>query len=85
MSEMIDRVSNAICAVSGEFIGVPLAKLVYDDMARAAIAAMREPTEAMLEALAPYCSQGPLDPGTRDATRAWDLAIDAALKDGGLK
>lgn len=69
MSEMIERVARAMQAVSRpnvdpdqltpgprgmEAIGSFKVWMLYEPMARAAIEAMREPTQAMLEAARPY-------------------------------
>jgi hypothetical protein len=84
MSEMIDRVAKAICGASG---------MRWDDMlsgardqfrrdARAAIEAMREPTEAMVKAAQEetYChSWSSRGEHIEDPEVAWTAMIDAAL------
>lgn len=66
MSEMIDRVAGAIMGASHSD---------YRIMARAAIAAMREPTEVMLRA---FYGDMPVESRLGDD---WRDMIDAALKD----
>lgn len=62
--------------------GVPTWKR-WEDLARAAIAAMREPTPAMIDAMAAYIrSPGtPNDPGAPwSPVKIYQAAIDEALK-----
>jgi hypothetical protein len=69
MSNMIERVARAMCAADGGSQEVDVHH--YLDMARAAIEAMREPTEAMCEAAdAVECNQPEC---------IWQAMIDAAL------
>jgi len=104
MSEMVERVARAICAanesevsgrqaspddvpVSGRGAGQPLWKL-YEPLARAAIAAMREPTEAMLKAGKVPTREISLGNGTTATgfglwggeRSSWQAMIDKALK-----
>jgi hypothetical protein len=79
MSEMVDRVAKALWESSDDTeMGAPWENLTghwrktYEDMARVAIAAMREPTQAMLDA-------GPVEP-YMDAY-VWAKMIDAALRE----
>jgi hypothetical protein len=77
MNEMIERVARVICALHTTN-GADRDRLVDRDWedwvldARAAIAAMRAPTEAMM--------QVPVA-GFVDAGEYWDAMIDAALKE----
>ena len=64
---MIERVARAMCAADGGSQEVDVHH--YRDMARAAIAAMREPTEAMTRTL--WTGIPP--------KAAWRTMIDAAL------
>lgn len=68
MSEMVDRVAKALEArlKGNEFLS-------YEDAARAAIEAMREPTKRM--AMAGYGAND-----MKPAKAAWTAMIDAALK-----
>lgn len=78
MSEMVDRVAGAIAAAAADLtkdgpadpkdVGSNITKLARD-----AIEAMREPTEAMIEA-APYDTLD-FEPDT-----IWSAMIDEALK-----
>ena len=79
MNDVVERVARAIKAKSAnEYAG-------WDELARAAIEAMREPTEAMLRAI----HDGPLladDHEMSEQQRAWiadiwSTGIDAALAD----
>lgn len=81
MNEMVDRVARAMHGADGiksfasfddESAGN---QWDYRSMARAAIAAMREPTEAMMQAA--HIIIGDL----ADQKRSWQYAIDAALKE----
>lgn len=83
MSEMVERVvqalrdreQNLMIAAHGgpvEFEG--MVEGMVEDLARAAIAAMREPSESMVQAAR---TSAPFD---RDVTETWPLMIDAALK-----
>lgn len=71
MSEMVDRVAKALEArlKGNEFLS-------YEDAARAAIEAMRQPTQAMIEAGA----VGSGEDSEAVAEGAWEYMIDAALK-----
>jgi hypothetical protein len=71
---MVEKVRDAICAASANFISVPLHRLIYEDMARAAIEAMREPTEAM--GLAGGIARRNWNQSV------WDAMISAALSEG---
>jgi hypothetical protein len=76
MSEsMIDRVKAAIAEKMVPAINAqaPYAKVMFEMAARAAIEAMREPTEAMGESADQYASMGM-------ALKVWQAMIDAALK-----
>jgi hypothetical protein len=87
MNEMIERVARAIsshvpgCA-GATCVFTPITECVCGRIARAAIAAMREPAAAMAEAgkLAAYAE------GAHDCEVAmsdvWRAMIDAALEDG---
>lgn len=71
MSEMIERVAVAIRKVNAETIGLTYTELTRE-MARAAIAAMREPTDAMA-----FAVDGDWGPQLEDN---WRKMIDEALK-----
>jgi hypothetical protein len=73
MSEMVERVKTAIAEKLAPAIDLraPYAKVMVEAAARAAIEAMREPTEAMLDTM----WDTPGDPRTQ-----WISAIDEALK-----
>ena len=80
MSELIQRVANAIAAKYAPAIDqrAPCAKIMMLEAAKAAIEAIREPTEAMAEAV--WAETG--DPcWLENAIRAWQAGIDAALAD----
>lgn len=69
---MVDRVARALVERGVEYDDQTLER-----MARAAIAAMREPTEAMIEA-----GQAEEWTGKREAVESvWGAMIDAALAD----
>jgi hypothetical protein len=85
MSEMVERVAKALSIVDGNHPDacsndeeeIPAWKLYVKD-ARAAIEAMREPTEAMLNE-----AVGALDShnvGSHEANIVWQAMIDEALK-----
>ena len=85
MSEMIERVARAIAGAMEQNGGAPYdlyirnkhSKMILYDQARAAIEAMREPTEAMVEsadrATLPHV-------GPDDCLDAHKAMIDEALK-----
>jgi hypothetical protein len=88
-SEMVERVARKLCckggcyirrmnerAVTAELYDMPWSCLWESkiDDARAAIEAMREPTEAMDEAGQPMCGETGYD-----FPSIWKAAIDAAL------
>ena len=85
MSEMVERVARALCDRDPDGTqGGPMSSGIwldegeanwtaFTDKARAAIAAMREPTAAMLEAAG---GERP-----RETAYAWQAMLDAALKD----
>lgn len=68
MSEMLERVATVLAANAGDGRD-------YTDAARAAIEAMREPTQAMRDAM-----NDDID-WDGDAVRAYVAGIDAALKE----
>ena len=68
MTEMVERVARALAEKEG-FCWENCAQCVWIDDARAAIAAMREPTEAML---------GP--PWNYGRLEIWQAMIDEALQ-----
>lgn len=92
-NEMVERVARALCIadgcdsdhISNDALDEGRALWTcYADAARAAIDAMREPTEAMLAA-SPVVGTGLDDDGkwavnTRPAKDVWSAMIDAALK-----
>jgi len=71
---MVERVARAMAANYGLSLAHTLPRSLYAD-ARAAIAAMREPTDAQLFAVASH-------PHDRDCLKQdWQAMIDAALED----
>ena len=73
MSQMVDRVARALCEddYQGTWLYIDnIAQEGYRKQARAALAAMREPTEAMINST--WASSGDI--------RAWRAFIDEALK-----
>ena len=79
MSEMVDRVAKAIDAAS-QPPGQRDYRTLMENAARAAITAMREPTEAMKDAAGDNLNYGD-DGGERnDFEREWQQAIEEALR-----
>jgi hypothetical protein len=80
MIEMVERVAKGIHQTDGMPMKIAV---VY---ARAAIAAMREPTKAMLDAVDHHCDSGgenyPERVKAEDALVVWHQMIDEALNDG---
>lgn len=78
MSEMIERVARALVNRSED------RSLTHDvfwqELARAAIEAMREPSKAMKEAAAKIDTN---DMPYGDPVYSWDVLISAALRDTG--
>lgn len=74
MNEMIERVAKAISQASMTSPDGPyhICEDGYLHLARAAIEAMREPTEAMT-------LEGQVDPFPISAEEAWTAMVDAAL------
>lgn len=75
MSEMVERVAIAICGIGREEWGEPefeRYQYIYLSRARKAIAAMREPTDAMY-----WAGEDKLDV---NAKGVWQAMIDEALK-----
>lgn len=89
MSEMIERIARAIRAANalddeGPYVGFKDAERRFDArLARAAIEAMREPTDDMLEQCYGMSTSGDGDGGCyadkRDAKELWQRMIDEAL------
>jgi hypothetical protein len=73
LNKMIDRVASAISALDTNIVAND-----YEAMARAVIAAMREPTEAMIDA-APDEAVGWSEIARRHAADYWRAMVDAAL------
>lgn len=95
MSEMIERVARAViadwqaakptvCACVGPAEGEPACRCKMEqarETARVAIAAMRKPTQTMLDTgVAAYRVEGGLL-SVDNLLAAWTAGIDAALKD----
>ncbi len=77
--EMVERVRDILMEEDtvGHLTG---ARLEYERKARAVIAAMREPTEAMVDAgNANGLNYWRCDPPTADAEASWRAMIDEAL------
>ncbi len=72
---MIEKVARAIC-VSME--SSPMHWRIYEDEAKAAIEAMRDPSNSVEKAIVDCCN---LMPGGGDGKRAWEAAIDVALEE----
>lgn len=70
MSEIIDRGAEAMRAKRRELIAQPLDR-IWPDLMRAAVAAMRDPTPAMLRATGNCQGCEPIN---------WHAMIDAALE-----
>lgn len=91
MSEMVERVATAICksktcegisccdwpAQRGR-LDCPVKRGAYNDAARDAIEAMREPTDGMLAVV--YGNHGETTGSDKPATETWQAMIDEALK-----
>lgn len=83
MSEMVEKVARAICCPRGcdyaDYDGKGICALDqlknYEDRARAAIAAMREPTDAMI-----YAAYRSLRDDGLVASEVWPAMIDECLK-----
>ena len=73
MTDMIERVARAMCSADGGSLEVDVHH--YRDMSRAAIEAMREPTDAMLEFRLFFGS----GEACQWAPHVWRAMIDAAL------
>lgn len=98
MSEMIERAAKAICKASGEewkkgtWQGVDLDRFNnhWRHKARAAIEALREPTETMLDACGPKpprwdateLSRRVREEATKMRMEDWKAMIDAAIAKG---
>jgi hypothetical protein len=85
VSAMIERGARAVCAASGGSWRSPPFNNLHTDalnnrwryIARAAIEAMREPTEAMVEAH--YKAHADTETVFADAEDVWRAMIDAAI------
>lgn len=80
-NEMVERVARAIQAFDGHAAAEGV-KPGYEAIARAAIAAMREPTEAMMQegALHLRMADDAVSTTANDAADTWRAMIDEALK-----
>ncbi|ASQ11852.1 hypothetical protein CDO22_17820 [Sinorhizobium meliloti] len=92
MSTMVERVARALCVNEGENPDSPTPHNPHVDFvwqyyrgpARAAIEAMMEPTDAMLDAVADEEDRRGIPSGVIGALiaeEAWPLMIQAALKE----
>jgi hypothetical protein len=80
MSEMVERVARAIIAGFDE-ITEPEERASVRKLARAAIEAMREPTEGMVNLLLRNMSENEDNPNiSYDAIEVWRAMIDEALR-----
>jgi hypothetical protein len=75
MSEMVERVAREMENIASLKFGVSLNPQLSAELARAAIAAMREPTQGMVQAGESYS----LDITAYGAAEVWQDMIDAAL------
>lgn len=73
MNEIIERVAKAIDAAS-QPPGKPDYKILMENCARAAIEAMREPTQGILDCRPAFMT-------VTDARAMWKTMIDTALAD----
>lgn len=74
MSEMVERVATAMARAAKDNWDIPpQSEQTWRELARAAIEAMREPTEAMLSAGEPWSESNGL-------WRSWGAMIDEALE-----
>jgi hypothetical protein len=87
MTDMVEKVARAIATAVGERDPLDpkfLTESAYGDMARAAIAAMRVPTEAMWASGAITAHETAiLSMRKQQAVRIWQAMIDAALEGKG--
>lgn len=87
MSEMVERVAEATAKSDGfkSLVSVPREKREgYERRARAAIEAMREPTDGIESAITRVNSLTRSEVvGYYEAGAMWKAAIDAALTEGG--
>jgi hypothetical protein len=85
MSEMIDRAAAALKALYSQRVYVSNGTLYWtfnpEDMVRVVIDAMREPTEAMLDAAWRLPDDGPAIIYKSAIEEKWREMIEAALKD----
>ena len=92
MTSMLERVARAMFNASGEEYGMKWAmnpdnRARWKMLARTAIEAMREPTEAMVEAASATGEYGGIsdhgapEPNDFDPEDVWDAMITAALAD----
>lgn len=81
MSEMVKRVAEAIRKSEAYWWNRPDEPEddLAETLARAAIEAMREPTEAMDAAARTECRRMGVEP----VTHIWDVMLDSAINDGG--
>lgn len=77
MSEMVERVAAALRIQSADESGDPDGEQYWQRQAHAAIAAMREPTEAMY--FAALRAMPEIKPGAQHPVVAWRAMIDTAL------
>lgn len=84
MSEMIQRVARALAQLEGHE-NLPTLQSAYEQRARVAIEAMREPTDRMLssgDSMMPQIARGEDITTGYDALReAWPEMISAALEE----
>ena len=80
MGEMVERVGVALAEMLERDYGVIVTRA--DLLAKAAIAAMREPTEAMVEAGQKPSREGHTMLSGVSIIGRWQAMIDAALADG---
>ncbi len=71
MSEMVGRVASTLATAHMKSLNI---QWLYVEMAKAAIAAMRDPSEAMIVAGVHHANMG-------DMAGRWRAMIDAALAD----
>ena len=80
---MIERIAIALWQRHHRLTGKNLAMNGFEDQARCVLAAMREPTEAMVEVVTENgVATGCCLIGRDPAIEAWQMMIDAALGEG---
>jgi hypothetical protein len=82
LEKAAQALKDRLCYTSGIIEGGRAGATDFRDMVRLVIAAIREPSDGMVEAAQTYLDGAKWDGASPEALVAWEIMIDAALTEG---